>query len=82
MQELRRSLSIKRIASRVIDPKVPLTLTLSPKGRGDKIISPPLRGGDKGEGVIFMLLCERLLMSIPAKMTELDDLGNAPLAPS
>jgi hypothetical protein len=53
------------VFSVVIDPKVPLTLTLSPKGRGDRI-SPPLRGGDKGEGVIFMLLCERLLMSIPA----------------
>jgi hypothetical protein len=44
----------------VIDPKIPLlTLTLSPKGRGDRI-SPPLRGGDKGEGDIFMLLCEPL----------------------
>jgi hypothetical protein len=46
--------------SAVIDPKIPpLTLTLSPKGRGDRI-SPPLRGGDKGEGDIFMLLCEPL----------------------
>jgi hypothetical protein len=39
----------------LIDLKIPLTLTLSPKGRGDKIISPPLRGGDKGEGGILML---------------------------
>jgi hypothetical protein len=44
----------------VIDPKIPpLTLTLSPKGRGDRI-SPPSRGGDKGEGDIFMFLCEPL----------------------
>jgi len=28
-----------------------LTLALSPQGRGDLIIAPPLRGGDKGEGV-------------------------------
>ncbi|TAL26211.1 MAG: AAA family ATPase [Nitrospirae bacterium] len=30
--------------------RVPLTLTLSRKGRGNKSVSPPLRGGDKGEG--------------------------------
>jgi hypothetical protein len=36
------------IFSVVIDPKVPL----SPKGRGDLIISPPLRGGDRGEGAL------------------------------
>jgi hypothetical protein len=28
-----------------------LTLALSPQGRGDLRIAPPLRGGDKGEGV-------------------------------
>jgi hypothetical protein len=28
-----------------------LTLALSPQGRGDLIIAPPLMGGDKGEGV-------------------------------
>jgi hypothetical protein len=28
-----------------------LTLALSPQGRGDFRIAPPLRGGDKGEGV-------------------------------
>jgi hypothetical protein len=39
-------------------PKIPLTLALSHKGRGDYIlISPPSMGGD-GEGVrIFMSLC-------------------------
>jgi len=30
--------------------KIPLSLTLSPKGRGDTLNSPPLRGGDEGEG--------------------------------
>ena len=29
-----------------------LTLALSPQGRGDLRIAPPLRGGDKGEGEI------------------------------
>jgi hypothetical protein len=28
-----------------------LTLALSPQGRGNLRITPPLRGGDKGEGV-------------------------------
>jgi len=28
-----------------------LTLALSPQGRGYLRIAPPLRGGDKGEGV-------------------------------
>ena len=31
---------------------VPLTLTLSHQGRGDSIVSPPLTGGDEGEGGI------------------------------
>jgi hypothetical protein len=54
----------------VIDPKIPpLTLTLSPKGRGDSspllrgvkgCVAPPSRGGDKGEGDIFMFICEPL----------------------
>ena len=30
--------------------KIPLTLTLSRKGRGRTLNSPPLRGGDEGEG--------------------------------
>jgi hypothetical protein len=51
----------------VIDPKIPLTLTLSPKGRGGSspllrgvkgCVAPPLRGGDKREGDVFMFLCE------------------------
>jgi hypothetical protein len=51
---------------------------LSPKGRGDSspllrgvkgCVAPPSRGGDKGEGDIFMLLCEPLLVSISARET-------------
>ncbi len=41
---------------------------LSHRGRRDLIISPPLRGGDKGEGDIFMLLCE--------PMAHVDSRGN------
>ncbi|MFA6054620.1 MAG: hypothetical protein WC769_04515 [Thermodesulfovibrionales bacterium] len=32
-----------------------LTLALSPQGRGYLRIAPPLRGGDKGEGVKMWL---------------------------
>ncbi len=52
----------KGVRKLVIDPKIPLTLTLSPKGRGDLIISPPLRGGDKGEGDISVLSCELMAL--------------------
>jgi hypothetical protein len=33
----------------------PPTLALSIQGRGNLTISPPLRGGDKGEGVEYVL---------------------------
>jgi hypothetical protein len=52
----------------VIDPKIPpLTLTLSPKGRGDRI-SPPLpRGeGTKGRVTFSCSFVSHWLMSIPA----------------
>ncbi|MBI5179949.1 MAG: excinuclease ABC subunit C, partial [Nitrospirae bacterium] len=36
----------------------PLTLTLSHKGRGDSQNSPPLTGGDKGEGVADLVMVD------------------------
>jgi len=35
----------------LIVQKIPLSLTLSRTGRGDSFVSPPLMGGDEGEGV-------------------------------
>ncbi len=54
-------------SSNVIDPKIPLTLALSHKGRGYSFISPPSRGGDEGEGVFSCSFVSQWLMSIPAK---------------
>ena len=43
-----------------LDFHLKIPLSLSPKGRGFTLYSPPLRGGDEGEGVIFMPLCVTL----------------------
>jgi hypothetical protein len=46
-------------ATAVIDPKIPLTLTLFHKGRGNYFEFPSLDGRGLREGeYIFMLLCE------------------------
>ncbi len=59
----KKTISKSHIVFSVIDTKIPLTLSLSRKGRGDYSFSPPLTGGDEGEGELLAHVDSRSLLS-------------------